>query len=168
MNEQGFRNIQVSRRGVVKGAAVAGAMSAAAGISVLRPAGQTAAQSEIEQIAQERGLTPDDVSAALKTYVPSGKRDEYLIFASGGHSGQVLVIGVPSMRILKYIAVFTPEPWQGYGFGDEHEGRARRRRRRRQGRRPGATRTTRRSPRPTATTTASSSSSTTRPTRASR
>src|SRR6185436_6612007 len=25
----------------------------------------------------------------------------------------------PSMRILKYIAVFTPEPWQGYGFDDQ-------------------------------------------------
>ena len=22
------------------------------------------------------------------------------------------------MRILKYIAVFTPEPWQGYGYGE--------------------------------------------------
>ena len=27
------------------------------------------------------------------------------------------MIGVPSMRLLKTIAVFTPEPWQGYGFG---------------------------------------------------
>ena len=119
MNEHGFRNIQVSRRGVVKGAAVAGAVGAAASISVLRPAGQTAAQSEIEQIAQARGLTPDDVSAALRTYVPSGKWDEFLIFASGGHSGQVLVFGVPSMRLLKVIGVFTPEPWQGYGFSDD-------------------------------------------------
>ena len=23
------------------------------------------------------------------------------------------------MRILKYIAVFTPEPWQGYGYDEE-------------------------------------------------
>jgi nitrous-oxide reductase len=51
--------------------------------------------------------------------VPSGRLDEYYIFASGGHSGQVLVIGVPSMRLLKVIGVFTPEPWQGYGFSDE-------------------------------------------------
>jgi nitrous-oxide reductase len=40
-----------------------------------------------------------------------------MLFASGGHSGQVHVVGVPSMRLLKTIAVFTPEPWQGYGFG---------------------------------------------------
>jgi nitrous-oxide reductase len=29
-----------------------------------------------------------------------------------------MAIGVPSMRILKNIAVFTPEAWQGYGFGE--------------------------------------------------
>jgi nitrous-oxide reductase len=65
-----------------------------------------------------RGLTPDDINAALKTYVPSGKWDDYYLFASGGHSGNLIVIGVPSMRILKNIAVFTPEAWQGYGIGD--------------------------------------------------
>ncbi|MEK7326107.1 MAG: cytochrome C, partial [Chloroflexota bacterium] len=68
-------------------------------------------------IAAARGLTQDDIAAALKTYTPSGQLDPYIMFASGGQSGQVLVIGVPSMRILKLIAVFTPEPWQGYGFG---------------------------------------------------
>jgi len=68
-------------------------------------------------IAEARGLTPDDVSAALKTYVPTGETDEYVLFGSGGHSGQVLVIGVPSMRLLKVIGVFTPEPWQGWGYG---------------------------------------------------
>jgi len=57
--------------------------------------------------------------AAAKTYVPTGKRDEFLAFSSGGQSGQVIVYGIPSMRILKYIGVFTPEPWQGYGFDEE-------------------------------------------------
>jgi nitrous-oxide reductase len=71
------------------------------------------------EIATNRGLTPDDINAALKTYVPSGKWDEYLMFTSGGHSGNLLVIGVPSMRILKNIAVFTPESWQGYGYGEK-------------------------------------------------
>ncbi len=70
-------------------------------------------------IAQARGLTEADISAALKTYVPSGQQDEYLIFSSGGHAGQVFVIGVPSMRLLKTIGVFTPEPWQGWGYGDQ-------------------------------------------------
>lgn len=68
-------------------------------------------------LARERGLTPDDVYAALATYVPGGKPDEYVMFASGGHGGSVIAIGIPSMRILKVIAVFQPEPWQGYGYG---------------------------------------------------
>lgn len=72
---------------------------------------------DVMTVARERGLTPDDLYAAAKTYTPSGKYDEYVLFASGGHSGQMHVIGVPSMRLLKTIAVFTPEPWQGYGYG---------------------------------------------------
>ena len=77
----------------------------------------TGLTSEAAAVAQARGLNSDDIYAALKTYTPSGKTDPYIMIASGGQSGQVLVIGVPSMRILKEIAVFTPEPWQGYGFG---------------------------------------------------
>ena len=71
------------------------------------------------EIINERGFTDDDVTAALKTYKPTGEHDDYVIFSSGGHSGQVHVIGVPSMRLLKTIGVFTPEPWQGWGYGNE-------------------------------------------------
>ena len=74
-------------------------------------------QSDLLQLANARGLSPEDAARAVKTFVPPGGRDEYMLFASGGHSGQVHVIGVPSMRLLKTIAVFTPEPWQGYGYG---------------------------------------------------
>ena len=74
---------------------------------------------DISQVAQNRGLSAEDVESAVKTYVPGGEKDEYLMFASGGHAGQVLVFGMPSMRLLKVIGVFTPEPWQGYGYGAE-------------------------------------------------
>ncbi len=84
-----------------------------------RQSGALQASASIRELMRTRGLREVDVEAALKTYVPSGKRDEYVIFASGGQSGQVLVIGVPSMRLLKVIAVFTPEPWQGYGYGGD-------------------------------------------------
>ncbi len=81
---------------------------------------QTAsAQPALQKVMQERGLTEKDVLAAAKTYVPTGGRDEYIVASSGGQSGQVIIYGIPSMRILKYVAVFTPEPWQGYGFDDE-------------------------------------------------
>jgi nitrous-oxide reductase len=78
-----------------------------------------AGASTLEEVMKARGLSQNDILAAAKTYVPTGKRDEYIVFASGGQSGQVIVYGIPSMRILKYIGVFTPEPWQGYGFDEE-------------------------------------------------
>jgi len=73
---------------------------------------------ELTDIIEQRKLELSHAKAALKTYVPGGWKDEFLMISSGGHSGQVLVIGVPSMRLMKVIAVFTPEPWQGYGYGD--------------------------------------------------
>jgi nitrous-oxide reductase len=77
------------------------------------------ANNTLEDVMKARGLTQKDVLAAAKTYVPTGQRDEYIVFSSGGQSGQVIVYGIPSMRLLKYIGVFTPEPWQGYGFDEE-------------------------------------------------
>lgn len=88
------------------------------GIAILAFALPAQSQS-LQEVMKERGLTEQDLLAAAKTYNPSGKKDEYVVFSSGGQSGQVIAYGVPSMRILKYIAVFTPEPWQGYGYGDE-------------------------------------------------
>ncbi len=76
----------------------------------------------VQDLMRSRNLSEADVVAALKTYTPTGRMDPFVMFASGGHSGQVIVIGVPSMRILKYIGVFTPEPWQGYGFDDQTRG----------------------------------------------
>jgi len=81
--------------------------------------GQAWSQETLKDVMKRRGLSEKDILAAAKTYTPTGGRDEYLAFSSGGQSGQVIVYGVPSMRILKYIGVFTPEPWQGYGFDDE-------------------------------------------------
>jgi nitrous-oxide reductase len=61
----------------------------------------------------------DQASAALATYVAPGDLDEYYLFYSGGHSGQIFVSGVPSMRHICTIPVFTPYPGTGYGFDDE-------------------------------------------------
>ncbi len=113
---------RVNRRTMIKGAAGVTATGAALGIGArMGDNGVKASslQESVEAIAEARGLTPQDVQAALKTFVPSGVHDDFLIFSSGGQSGQVLVIGVPSMRLLKVIAVFAPEPWQGFGFSTE-------------------------------------------------
>lgn len=74
---------------------------------------------QLTKIANDRKLNVDDLLAAAKTYMPSGRHDDYVLFSSGGQSGQVFAIGVPSMRLLRSISVFTPESWQGYGFAGE-------------------------------------------------
>ncbi|HUW49900.1 MAG TPA: Sec-dependent nitrous-oxide reductase [Sulfuricella sp.] len=90
----------------------------AAGIGLAAVSSAWATES-LQDVMKARGLSQQDLMAAAKTYVPTGKRDEFVAFSSGGQSGQVIVYGIPSMRILKYIGVFTPEPWQGYGFDEE-------------------------------------------------
>jgi len=77
------------------------------------------AEGDINAIISERDLTVEEAEAALMTYVPPGDYDPYIIVSSGGHSGNIHLIGVPSMRMLKTIPVFTPESWSGYGQGSD-------------------------------------------------
>jgi nitrous-oxide reductase len=69
--------------------------------------------------AKRTAAASDLAAAAMKVYVPPGDLDEYYFFASGGHSGQVYVYGLPSMRHLSTIPVYAPYPATGYGFDDE-------------------------------------------------
>lgn len=50
--------------------------------------------------------TADAGDAAARTYVAPGEMDEYYLFYSGGHGGDVRVAGIPSMRHIKTIPVF--------------------------------------------------------------
>ncbi|MBI2276561.1 MAG: hypothetical protein HYU74_04345, partial [Dechloromonas sp.] len=40
----------------------------------------------LQDVMKRRGLSQQDLLAASKTYVPTGKRDEFLAFSSGGQS----------------------------------------------------------------------------------
>src|SRR6266545_772996 len=68
---------------------------------------------------QRGGATSDAAVAAQKVYVAPGDLDAYYMFASGGHSGNVYVYGIPSLRHIVTIPVFTPYPATGYGFDDD-------------------------------------------------
>jgi nitrous-oxide reductase len=57
-------------------------------------------------------------SDAEKVYVPFGQKDDYYLFASGGHSGQMFIYGVPSMRKIRTIPVFSQDSATGYGFDE--------------------------------------------------
>src|SRR5262245_61718759 len=73
----------------------------------------------VPRSAKKAAAVSDVAVAAQKTYVAPGDLDEYYLFSSGGHSGQVYVYGVPSMRHISTIPVFTPYPATGYGFDDD-------------------------------------------------
>ena len=57
--------------------------------------------------------------AAQKVYVAPGKLDEVYNFVSGGFSGQVSVVGLPSGRTIKVLPVFSQHPENGYGYSEE-------------------------------------------------
>ena len=57
--------------------------------------------------------------AAQKVYVAPGTHDEFYSIVSGGFNGQVSVVGLPSGRTLKNIAVFSQHPENGWGYSEE-------------------------------------------------
>jgi nitrous-oxide reductase len=72
-----------------------------------------------EEVRRGGAATGGAAAAATATYVPPGDLDEFYLFYSGGHSGQIYVAGIPSMRHIATIPVYAPYPATGYGFDDE-------------------------------------------------
>ncbi|MBZ6494789.1 TAT-dependent nitrous-oxide reductase [Natrinema longum] len=91
---------RIPRRDFMKAGAATGAMASMAGCT---------------------GLLGGDDSVALedvKTDVKPGEHDDYYAFLSGGHTGEIRVYGLPSMRQLMRIPVFGRESARGYGYDD--------------------------------------------------
>ena len=90
VEEQGTNeHVQLSRRMFLGGSAAAVGALGAAGLGMMPSAPAMAA------------------SAHDKISVLPGELDEYYGFWSGGHSGEMRIIGMPSMRELMRIPVFT-------------------------------------------------------------
>ena len=54
--------------------------------------------------------------SAEKVYVAPGELDKYYAFLSGGQSGSVFVVGIPSGRLIREIPVFEPRAAYGYAM----------------------------------------------------
>lgn len=97
----------LSRRGFLGATAVTGATLAAGataiGSSVMSREAWAAAVKEAQN----------------KVHVGPGELDDYYLFLSGGHQGEVRVLGVPSMRELMRIPVFNMDGAVGWGITDE-------------------------------------------------
>lgn len=91
-------------------AAVAVAAIVAATFFLGRMNGRGHKEAELKSLA---------TGAASRVYVAPGKYDEFYGFFSGGFSGQVMVYGIPSARLIQIIPVFSQNPEDGYGFSEE-------------------------------------------------
>jgi nitrous-oxide reductase len=109
--------MQQKSRSVARGWKAWAAMAAVGAVVVVGCS--QGAEGDLNAIIEDRGLSVEQAEGALLTYVPPGEYDPYIMVSSGGHSGSVHLVGLPSMRMLKTIPVFTPESWSGYGQGSD-------------------------------------------------
>jgi nitrous-oxide reductase len=61
----------------------------------------------------------DTADAAQAVYVAPGEYDEFYAFMSGGFSGNLTVMGLPSGRLLRTVPVFSQFPENGWGYSEE-------------------------------------------------
>ena len=108
MSEDVKSKTSVSRRDLLGGTATVAAMAGLAGAGI---AGGVALTSG--------GGSAQAASVPNKAEVKPGELDEYYMFHSGGQSGEVRIVGMPSMRELIRIPVFNRCSATGWGQTNE-------------------------------------------------
>ena len=103
MSEDNTDKVTVSRRGLLGGSAVAGATALTGGAAYLNFVKEARAAATVQS-----------------SEVKPGDLDEYYGFGSSGQTGEVRVLGLPSMRELVRIPVFNRDSATGWGLTNEN------------------------------------------------
>src|SRR5690554_58636 len=98
----------LSRRGFLGASALTGAGAALVGATGLGSA-----------VMSREAFAAAAKDAKKKYHVEPGELDDYIGFWSGGHQGEVRVLGIPSMRELMRIPVFNVDSATGWGITNE-------------------------------------------------
>lgn len=112
MSENKSKNNKINRRNFLKMLGMAGA---AAGAGVILPKNVLPESTKRTLFAKAESGKVGTQSAE----VHPGEYDAYYGIWSGGHSGEIRIVGVPSMREIKRIPVFNMECGSGWGYTNE-------------------------------------------------
>lgn len=107
------KNLAAGRRDFMKGSVVVGA--GLAGVGAMGLGAGTSTLDRIFGAAEANAATNE---GGLSTEVPPGKLDTYYGFWSGGQSGEIRILGIPSMRELKRIPVYNRDSATGWARDD--------------------------------------------------